>query len=193
MSFRDSTPDFVANAGERDTAFAEFRLEPVKNNFRTEREGKPVFEDIEYVTIRVPGDRKTEWDGRVTAEHRGRFPREYAAFKAQQELPTEGTPLREWAPVTRSQVLELAAANVKTVEQLANLPDDLLNKSVSMGGFALRDKAKRFLDQAAGAAIGERLAAENAEKDAKIGDLQQQIDALREALSAQSANTEPKA
>jgi phage gp37-like protein len=183
MSFTD-TPDFVTGADKHDTAFPEFSMEPIKNNFRSEREGKPVFEDAEFVTIRVPGDRKTEWHGRVTEEHRRRWPTQYAAFKAQQDAPTEGTPLKEWAALTRSQVLELAAANVKTVEQLAALPDDLLHRAVSMGGFALREKATRFLEQAAGVAVAERLAAEKEEAQANMQVMQQTIDALRSEVEA---------
>lgn len=179
MSYIDATPDFVTGAEQKDTAFPEFRMEPVKNEFETNRQGKPVYTDVEYVTIRVPGDRKTEWDGKVTDVHRQRWPRHYAAFKAQQEMPSEGMPLKEWAALTRSQVLELAAANVKTVEQLADLPDELLNKAVSMGGFALRDKAKRFLEQAAGAATAERLAAEKQQLEDNMTVMQQTIDALK--------------
>jgi len=186
MSFTD-TPDFMTNAADKDTSFPEFRMEPVKNNFKSDRDGKPVYEETEFVTIRVPGDRKTEWDGQVNDSHRQRWPRQYAAFKAQQEAPTDGTPLKEWPAITRSQVLELAVANCKTVEQLASLPDDLLSKSVSMGGFALRDKAKRWLEQAQGSALTERLAAESAEKDAKMEVMQQEVAALKAALDKLTA------
>lgn len=187
MSF-DDTPSFMTGATERDTSFPEFRMEPVLNKFKSDHAGHPVYEEFEFVTIRVPGDRKTEWDGRVNDTHKRRWPQAYAAFKSQQEAPTEGVPLTEWPAITRSQVLELAAANCKTVEQLANLPDEHLNKSVSMGGYALREKAKRYLEQAAGSAVAERLAAEKAVGEAKMEVMQQTIEALKAEVEKLSAN-----
>jgi hypothetical protein len=183
----DLTPEFQTGADARDNAVAEFFLEPIKNNFESERQGKPVFQEVEMVRILVPGDRKTEWVGRVKDEHRHRFARIYAAFKAQQEAPTEGTPLTEWAGVTRSQVLELAASHVKTVEQVAALSDDQLNKVSPMGGFALRDKAKRFLDQAAGAAPAEALAAENAQLRENMEIMQRNMDEMSKSIASLQA------
>lgn len=191
MSFTDNTPEFQAGADKQDTSFPEFRMEAVKNNFESVRQGRPVFEEKEFITIRVPGDRKTEWSGPVKDEHRRRWPRHYAAFKSEQEAPSEGMPLSEWPAVTRSQVLELASANVKTIEQLAKLPDDLLNKAVNMGGFHLREKAQRWIEQANGAEPMERLAAENAELKDKLAvmkadqdDLKRRVDELLAAKPA---------
>ncbi|WP_395443572.1 hypothetical protein [Caulobacter sp. UC70_42] len=124
MMFDDGTPDFDAAADKGDNARPRFYSKPVKNNFRSESEGRPVFEDKEFVEILVPGDRKTVVDTLVKDEHKRRWPREYAAFKAGQEVPVEGTPLEEWPQITRSQVEELKFAHIRTVEQLASLPDD---------------------------------------------------------------------
>ncbi len=187
MSFIDTTPDFQAGAKDQDTAYPEFRMQPVQNNFESARQARPVFEEKEFVHIFVPGDRKSEWDGHVKPEHRQRWPRHYAAFKASQEMPTEGTPLAEWPAVTRSQVLELAAANVKTVEQLAGLPDDLLSKAVSMGGLGLREKALRFLEFAKGAAPMEALAAENADLKSKMAAMQADHEDLKRRVNEMSA------
>jgi len=187
----DATPDFsVPTPNGHDSAIPEFRMQPVKNGFKSEAKGTPVYEDKEFVLIRVPGDRKTEWDGEVTDEHRARWPRHYAAWKANQEAPTEGTPLSEWAAIGRSQVEELRFANVKTVEQLAGLPDDLLTRSVSMGGFELRQRAIRHLQAVQGNAPMEALAAENAAQREKIDAMeknQADLSARLDALLAQNA------
>lgn len=171
----DGTPDFSTSGNDRDTAIPRFFLQPVQNQFLSDKEGRPIFEDKEYIEIRVPGDRKTEWIGSVKEEHRQRFPRHYAAFKLQQEVPLDGTPISEWAAVTRSQTEELAFAHIKTIEQLAALSDDGLAKSVSMGGFTLREKAQRYLEQAKGNAPMEALAAEAAAQRETIAVLEQQI------------------
>jgi hypothetical protein len=179
------TPDFMVTpkGGAPDTARPRFYVKAVQNNFKSERDGKPVFEDQRYVEVHIPGDRKTVVDRPVKPEDRERWPREYAAFEAGLETPLEGLPLEEWAGITRSQVEELRFAHVRTVEQLAALPDDALNRSVSMGGFKLREAAIRHLAQAAEAAPMERLAAESAEKDAKMALMQDQMNALQEQVA----------
>lgn len=185
--FDDGTPDFDAGADKNDNARPRFYSKPVKNNFRSETEGRPVFEDKEFVEILVPGDRKTVVDTLVKEEHKRRWPREYAAFKAGQEVPVEGTPLEEWPQISRSQVEELKFAHIRTVEQLASLPDDALNRSVSMGGFALREKAQRHLEALKGSSQTEAQAAEIAHQREIIADQKRQYEALLERVAALEA------
>ena len=188
----DDTPDFDAGADKHDNARPRFYTKPVQNNFKSETEGRAVFEDKEFVEILVPGDRKTVVDTLVKEEHRRRWPQAYAAFKAGLETPLQGTPLEEWPAITRSQVEELRFAHVRTVEQLAGLGDDALNRTVPMGGFPLREKAKRWLDAQAGNAQTEALAAENARKDEIIAEQKRQYEALLERVAAIEAQTKPE-
>lgn len=177
------TPDFQVTGGpNRDSAIPRFYMKAVKNEFETQRQGRPIFRDVEYVEINVPGDRRTVVDRAVTDEHRRRWPREYEAFKAGQELPVEGTALEEWGGVTRSQVEELRPFKIRTVEQLAALSDDQLGKAVPMSGFSLREKAQRFLEQAKGAAPMEKLAAENEDLKASMQVRDDRIKALEEQV-----------
>lgn len=158
----DDAPAFDANATKGDNARPRFYTEAVQNNFRSQQEGRPIFDEKEFVEILVPGDRKTAWVGQVTDEHRRRWPQLYQAWKAGQEAPEEGYALEQWAGINKAQVEELRFAKVRTVEQLASLPDDALNRCVPMGGWQLREKAQRFLKQMEGSAQTEALAAENA-------------------------------
>ena len=50
--------DFVlpGSANDRDIAFPRFFQKAKKLNFRSEQEGKPVFETRHYVEITTPGD-----------------------------------------------------------------------------------------------------------------------------------------
>jgi hypothetical protein len=180
----EAAPDFDINARDKDNAIPEFKMETLR---LPDVEGKPHFGEFEFVTIRVPGDRKSEWYGRVTDEHRRRFPRAYNAWKQGLEAPTEGTPLKECAWIGRAQVEELAFAHVKTVEQLAALSDAQLKGAVPMNGYVLREKAQRHLEQIAGAAPNEKLAAENAELKANMAVMQANMDELLKRLSAVEA------
>lgn len=183
----DDTPDFDANADKNDNARPRFYTKPVKNNFKSETEGRAVFEDKEFVEILVPGDRKTVVDTLIKEEHRRRWPREYAAFKAGLETPVDGTPLEEWASITRSQVEELRFGHIRTVEQLAGLPDASLNNTVPMGGYPLREKAQRWLEAQKGNSQTEALAAESARKDDIIADMERKYAALAESVAMLTA------
>jgi len=181
-------PDFhVQNRDKRDSARPRFYIEAVQNNFRTAQEGKPCFDEREMVHILVPGDRNTEHAAIVTDQHRRRWPEAYAAFKAGLEEPTSGTPLSEWPGVGKGQVEELRFAKVRTVEELADLTDAQVAKTLPMGGLGLRDKAKRWIEAANGAAPMEKLAAENAAKDARIAELETTVKDLGDKFNAMLA------
>lgn len=192
-------PDFTVpdRNRDRDGAIPRFYMRAVQNNFKSQELGRPVHEEVEFVEILVPGDRKTVHDARVTEEHKRRWPNAYKAFRENRESPVEGTALDDWAGVNRGQVEELRYSHVRTVEQLAALSDDQLAKSVSMGGYALREKAQRFLEQAAGAAPAEKLAAENEVLRGNMATMQSQMDAMKaqmDRLTAQKAEApEPPA
>lgn len=183
MSFID-TPDFDPDARKRDGAIPRFYTEAKKNNFRSEAEGRPCFDEVEMVEILIPGDRRSSWVGLVKDEHKKRFPREYGAFKQGLEAPEQGTPIAQMPGITRAQAEELAYSHVKTVEALANLPDDLLSKAAGMGGYALREKAKRWVEATNGAAPMEKLAAENERQAATIAEMQAQMAEMKKAMDA---------
>jgi hypothetical protein len=174
-------PDFVVpGVDSRDLTIPRFYIRPLQNAFKTAQEGRPIFDDVEYVEVIIPGDRNAVVDERVKDEHRQRWPRQYQNFKDGREMAQDGTPLEEWPGVTRSQVEELKHFNVRTVEVLAALDDSGLQRAVPMGGYALRDKAKRFLELAAGSAPADALAAER-ERDRAT------MEAMKEQMAAMAA------
>lgn len=190
------TPDFhtPGGANERDGAIPRFYTRPVQSKYKSNLAGRPIFEDREFVEILVPGDRKTVVDEMVKDEHRRRWPRAYEAFRSGQEAPTEGTPLAEWPGISRSLVEELRFSKVFSVEQLAGLTDDQLAKTIQMGGFALREKAQRFLESAKGSEPMEKLAAENEVLKATLAETNGKLEALTAEvarMSQQRAETAP--
>lgn len=185
-------PDFrISTRGEPDSAIPRFYVEALQNKAASDAKGSPVFYEREMVEILIPGDRNSVPHAIVKDEHKQRWPAHYDAFKRGLETPVDGTPLEMWPGCPRPQVEELKFAHIRTVEQVAALSDIQLNKTVSIGGFALRAAAVRYLELAAGSAPMEKLAAENAEKDAKIATLEaQHADLLKrvDAMAAQAAN-----
>lgn len=146
----------------------------------TKEQGRPVFTDREFIEIRTPG-KKDAVCRPARQRDIDRFPRHYEAFKARTDVSLEtGTPLAEWPQVTRSMAEELAFFNVKTVEQLAACPDSQLINF--MGGGMLKEKAKRWLEEAAGENVRiNDLETELAKRDEEINELKAAVAALQAA------------
>lgn len=121
-----------------------FKMVPVENKAKSREAGRPIYEEREYVEIIIPGSRNERPVRRVQDEDKERWPREYAAFKRNQEETQEGTPLEQWPRMTRSRVHELKAVGVFSVEDLAALSDQNL-ANVGPDARELRDNAKAFL------------------------------------------------
>ena len=153
--------------------YVTFYVRPIKNAFRSEQEGRPIFEEREYIKIIVPGDSKTTVDCPVTEEFRGRFEKQYEKFKKGLEQAVEGTPLEMWPQMTVGLCAELKAMNVITVEQLAALDDSKAQRI--MGSYDLRRKAQLFLDAAKGEADNNKIAAELQKRDDEIALLKNQM------------------
>lgn len=164
--------------------YVNFYLEAVKDEEETAKEGRPIFRDQEYIKIIPVGDKTTVICEPVTDEYRMRWPQQYAAFKNQQIQPQEGTPLEQWPPLTKSQVLTFKAANVHTVEQLAAVSDtNLFN--LGMGARALRDQAIMFLEAAKNGAVP--IAAQK-----EIDELKAQVLALTNQMRGLGVDDTPK-
>lgn len=162
--------------------YVTFYVRAVMNNFQSSEQGRPIFDEKEYIRIIVPGDSKTTVDCPVTDEFRARFAKQYELFKRGKEQAVSGTPLEVWPQLTVGLVAELKAMNISTVEQLADL-DDVRAQRI-MGHFELRRRARAFLDAAQGEAANNKMAAELEKRDDEINQLKAQ---MAELLKAQAS------
>lgn len=180
--------DFVApGLGDgRDTAIPRFYTRAKKNEFRSQQEGRPVFDNREYVEILIPGDKLCTVDREVKSEDMNRWPRQYAAFKNNQVLAPEGTPLEHWTMIDPAQVEHLKHFNVRSVEQLASVSDATLS-NLGMGSRELQAKAKVWLAQARDNSGLSKLLAENEQLQAKTRALEEQVGELARLSSARTA------
>ena len=138
--------------------------------------GRPVFKDVEYIDIKIPGNRRSGACRPAGEADKKRFPRHYEAFKQRTEAPIEGTPLSEWPIVSRSMAEEMAFFHVKTVEQLASMSDT--NGQNFMGINTLKAKAKAWLERSKKGADEARLTSELEKRDLKIAALEEKLNAL---------------
>lgn len=131
--------------------------------------------EIEYVEIIIRGDKLTKRCPIVTEAHRQRWPREYAAFKNNMTLPVDGTRLSEWSELTERQVQEMALLGFRTVEDFAGAQENQIANIPN--GHGWRKRAQMF--------IAARSAPKDDARDAKIANLEAQVQRLLEAKNEQ--------
>lgn len=137
-----------------------FGMHPMEDQQKSEAAGHPVFVDVEFVQIAVPGDKNSLYLQPATKKDRERYPRAYASFKERGVRPTEGLPIEEWPQVTRGQAMTLRAMHIHTVEALAEVHDGNVGV-LGQNGRELVAKAKAFVKHASESASTHKQAAEN--------------------------------
>jgi hypothetical protein len=160
---------------------ARFFMHPVQDKAASLEAGRPIFEEVPYIVIRIPGDKTSEIKrpirfGDTTAHDNNKFAREYEAFKLGNEQSLLGTPLSEWGAITRSQVKEMEHFHIRTVEQLSEMPDSTLGNF--RGITSIREKARNYIAAAKGEAPMLKMQEELAERDVAMKAMQAQINEL---------------
>ena len=174
--------NYYVSHGTDASLFVQFYMESVQDEEASVEAGRPIFNEKEFVKIIPVGDKNTVVCRPVDLVGKNgnlpdneRFPKQYQAFKNQQHQPQEGTPLEHYPPLTKSQVMMFKAANVHTVEQLANVSDHNL-QNLGMGARQHRDEALAYIENAKNGAVPLK-----AQKE--IDDLKKQIEALKNQLN----------
>ncbi len=157
----------------------QFSMYPHPDRDATAKEGRPMFKEVLYVMIMVPGDKDSIVHRPAWEKDFQRFPRQYQAFqnkKAQESVA--GTPLRSVGFLTLGQIKELEYFNCYTVEQLANMSD--ANTSKFIGIQKLKQLANDFLTAAKEAAPLTAIRAEIEKRENELA-------AANNAINEQSA------
>ena len=172
--------DFQQNQQQKmdEGLLVKFFVKPFHDQVKSKEEGRPVYRDVEYIDIKIPGEKGNGVCRPARPRDISRFPRHYEAFKSRtsSEL-SEGTPLFEWVGVSRSQAEELAFYNVKTVEHLANVND--VDIAGFMGGNMLKAKAVEWLAIAEEGKQSAELQKELAKRDEEISELKAAVASLQ--------------
>jgi len=166
--------------------YVQFFLHPVQNAEKTLEEGRPIYDEIEYIRIMVPGDKSSVIERPIRLGHGENFDNfkygpEYGMFKQGVKDALVGTPLSEWAAISRSQVKELEYFNVRTLEQLAQMPDTAIQNF--NGVSSLREQAKRFITDAKDGSIVAQMQSELEIRDNTIQTLMNQVSEMQKSIS----------
>ena len=164
----------MANPDLEASVFVEFYTDALELKYRSEEEGRPIFEDRAFVRLLIPGDTTNQIERVATDADKHKYPKAWARYVAGEKSAEYGTPLEQWPQITRAQMKEAKYFEIHTVENMAGLSDSHLSR-LGMGFMDLRNKAKAYLDAAAGTAIATKDAAEKARMQSEIDDLKAQI------------------
>jgi hypothetical protein len=180
-----------------------FKTIPMKNDIKTLAEGRPIFDDVEVVTIRAPGSQNTtvqvatdlstdQWlvnpdtGEQYQRSYAERFARQYQQFKARQQQTIQGTPLDYATFLTDARRAELRAMNVYTMEQLAAVDGQEL-KNLGPNGRDYKNRSIEYLADSKGKVHDMQLAADLDAEKARNAVLAEDNEALKTRL-AQLAN-----
>jgi hypothetical protein len=159
-----------------------FHAVQVKNNFKSDAEKRPIFEEKIFIKKLVPGDSTLVIDRPVRETDIEEFPVEWARFEQKKEQKVAGTPIEAWAIISETQKAEFKAMHIYTIDQFANLPDNAGDKI--MGFNDLRTKARAFIAAAQDAAMFDKI---RAETDAKLAQQEEEMAQLRALITELSA------
>lgn len=178
-----------------DNCVAEFYTRAKLSPSESEKQGRPVYRNVDHVRIFFPGERDVV-DKEATDEYKRRWPRQWQAYQEQREQTPEGTLLSCLFPQSPDIVANLKALKFHTVEQLANANDHAL-QNVGMGAREWQRKAKAYLEAAKDGAVFHRMEAELKTRDEKIALQDQALAAMQAEIArltaAQGAPAAPPA
>lgn len=181
--------------------YVEFEERPVEDRNETIKQGKLVLRPVHFAIIRPIGGKDaiekeaepwlTHLDKQVQL---GTFPREWAQFfrkqytdwKNGQEIGPDGTHVRNWAAISRTQAETLIAARCLTVEDLAQANEETMQR-IGMGARSLKARAQAWLETAAQNGSAEELAAlrvKTEQQATENAELRRRMEALEARISA---------
>jgi hypothetical protein len=156
-----------------------FREDAVEDIVASEKEGRPIFRTIDVIEIRYPGEGPNVLE--VTDKHKREYAEQWAAYQNGKEAPISGTPLEQWAPLSKAYCEEFKRIGLRTVEQLAEANDNVKKKL--KGNFTYIKKAQEWLANASSSQNQvTALQKENEKLNAKLETMENQIAALLQRI-----------
>lgn len=180
---------------EERPAYVEFETRAVEDREETISRGYWVGKNVDFAIITPSGGklvvekRVDEWFQQLQRQGNpflSNYERAYEAWRKNEEIPLDGTPIKTWPAISPAQVAAVLKANVRTVEDLARAPEQALGV-IGMGARALQERAKAWLESAEQGKVAEQLAALRARLDSLEADnkrLQEDKAELEAALAA---------
>lgn len=176
-----------------------FYQAPYKMEWKSQQEGRPIYEMRDYVRIEIPGNQLSIIDTMANDDHKAKWPLQWAHYQNNQtgreDAGLAGTLLREWPLLTAAQAKELEHWRFYTVEQVANASDLQLQSVGMLAGMSpltFRDKARAFLATAKDTAVVQQQAEELAQARAREKAMQESMAELMRKVEELTSQVEGK-
>lgn len=149
VQYREQAGALPESMGEKPAVYADFFMQAVVDEPASEAAGQVVYKDLEWCRMSRIGS-----NGTTTEDAVARLKRNpqlwpyleplYQAWRRGEEEPVSGARI-DMAPfLTAAQVAALKRVNIRSIEDMAALPDGMLG-AIGMGAQAMREKAKAWL------------------------------------------------
>lgn len=190
----DVPPDYISDPSKMPRPYV--RFETRETEYR-DPDGVAQYKDVVWVLVTPPGSKDVlekpadDWIASLRSNAKERriphtWPEEYAkaleSFRAGEELPAHGTPIKTWAALSKSQIKAVINANILTIEDLAAANDEGKSR-IGMGGVSLVQMAQRWLEERKGpGAMLQQLQAmqvKNTELSGQVAELLKSVAELR--------------
>jgi hypothetical protein len=170
------------HAGD-DSLFVVFYMGVMHNECKSVQQGRPIYDDTEFCRIIIPGDKNNVIDRPATTDDRARFAKQYALFREgkKEDEQISGTRLTEWPFLTRGQCEEFKHLGIRTVEQLADVRDDIVSRVPGLT--TLKQNAKVWLGKT-------KTSAEAAIQAKELADAKSRIETLEKVVREQAERYE---
>lgn len=165
--------------------YVEFKRIAIHDAVKTQELGRRVTKDVDFAYIMQPGSRDqverkaVDWLAMIKQKNldgspdaypeewvRG-FHEKYKAWQEGQEMPLNGTSVKEWSLLSPAQAENFISLRILTIEDVAAMTEDALGR-YGMGGRELRDKAREWLTKQE---VANTLAIENETLKQQLADL----------------------
>lgn len=184
-------------------AYVRFETRTKLNKKKTEENesGTLVYDNVDFALITPPYSKDCveikvdQWfanqavsvsSGRTPREWLDHWKRQYEAWKRNEEIPLDGTPIKEWSAITPAEVKMILAAEIRTVEDLAAANDEGMRR-LGMGAQKLKQRATTWLKSAKDLGPitreNERLTQENASLKRAVERNEEKLNALAEQVA----------
>lgn len=183
--------DFVGATNPDSRLAVHFYKKALPHEFESQKQGRPIFYEVDFVRIQVPGDPTLAVDTPVREDHKQRFPLHWARYQNAHggDVKEVGTPLDQWPALNKAQVEELRAQKFTTIESIATASDAQLQRigmTAGMSPFAFRERAQRFLKVAHDDAVANQAEERNKALEKQLQDQAEAMKAMQEQLASLS-------
>lgn len=191
----DDNTQFVGAHDPDGRLAVRFYTKVLPNEFESKKQDRPIFYEADFVTIWIPGNQLSNFDGFVNDTHKKRFPKQWARYvnnKSESNAgQISGTPVEEWPLISRAQAEELKALKFFTVESIAGCSDAQLQSigmKAGMQPHAFRERAQRFINLAsesskvnAQAEENRALKEANERNESALNELRRQLEQMQQS------------